>query len=65
MSKLDDHIKAVSDKIIAHAEKYPLGDIGGQVNWRSDFKDMRADIECLRYARGLIQPVGGSFPLNT
>lgn len=65
MSKpLNDHIKALESELIAHAEKFPLGDLHMMPPWQNDFERVRANIDRLKYARGLIVPTGGSFPLN-
>jgi hypothetical protein len=61
---IEDHIKTLESELIDHAAKFPADNRSAMFQWRSDFERIRANIERLQFARGLIPPTGGSYPLN-
>lgn len=60
---LDDHIKALEAELIDHAAKFPAGKLSSIPQWQDGFDRVRANIDRLKHARGLIPPTAAYQPL--
>jgi hypothetical protein len=55
-NSLDAKYEELRDELIAHAEKFPLGDLNRQQGWRIEFDRLRKDVKRLRFAKRMGPP---------